>query len=450
MPPLPRIAMGTVQPKADCSPILWALVEAFREHGLQVQGFLSRACFASYHGTASVTGRHPRHLDSWLMSPDLCREVFFHGTRNSDLAVVQGEFASALPAQTNTPASLDQLCHWLDLPRIVVLDVRCADNPALSQPQQADALLLDRLDEDRDPARLAADLEACWGAPVLGGLPELPELRAEIAALHPGARPPRDLAQRLGSHLMRRADPQRIVQLGSRREFASVRPRLFRPHPDRSPLAVALAYDSVFNCYFPDVLDLLEFRGATMTDFSPLRDERLPLGTDLVYLGCGHPERHAAELSRNHCMKLALRNHLRGGGRIYAEGGGLAYLCQHILIPNEQTWRMVGVFPAVAHLADGHQPPTPVEATLRRDTWLCPAGTRLRGYRNPCWELHPAGALDGCLLEPEHQYDLVASSHAIGSQLHLNLAAQSHLLSNFFHPHLPQPDPYDPWTSAGL
>ena len=71
-------------------------------------------------------------------------------------------------------------------------------------------------------------------------------------------------------------------------------------------------------------------RGAVVVDFSPLRDERLPEGTDIVYLGCGHPEVYAAELSANHCMKLSLRNHIRSGGRIYAEGGGLAYLCQQM------------------------------------------------------------------------------------------------------------------------
>ncbi len=48
--------------------------------------------------------------------------------------------------------------------------------------------------------------------------------------------------------------------------------------------------DDAFHCYFPDTLDLLELRGATVCDFSPLRDERLPVDTDIVYFGCGRPD----------------------------------------------------------------------------------------------------------------------------------------------------------------
>jgi cobyrinic acid a,c-diamide synthase len=213
-------------------------------------------------------------------------------------------------------------------------------------------------------------------------------------------------------------------------------------------LAVALAYDNAFDCYFPDTLDLLESRGATILDFSPLRDERLPPGTNLVYLGCGCPERYAAELSQNHCMKLALRNHLRGGGRIYAEGGGLAYLCQQIEIAEGDLWRMVGIFPAIACLSQSHHPPAPVEVTLGQESWLGQPGTRLRGYHNPRWQLKPVGSLTGCVVEPDHQYDLVKSCRAIGSQLHLNFAAQPNLLSNFFRPCLLQPDPADPWAAV--
>lgn len=45
MPPLPRVAVGTVQQEADGKAILRALIEALREQGFQVQSFLSRACF---------------------------------------------------------------------------------------------------------------------------------------------------------------------------------------------------------------------------------------------------------------------------------------------------------------------------------------------------------------------------------------------------------------------
>jgi cobyrinic acid a,c-diamide synthase len=457
MLPLPRVAVGTVQPEADGTALLWALSEAFRQHGLQVQSFLSRACFASYHGTAAATGLTPRHLDSWLMSADLCREILIHGMQDCDLALVQGKFPSAGDPQIGGGGSLETLCQWLDLPRVAVLDVSGTEDPRPGEPPpQVDALLLDRVGAGCDLARLTADLEALWGAPVLGALGQLAELRSEVEAVPVGTRPPRELCQRLGACFLRHAQPQRMLELAMRREFnpgggrgsRPAAPRLFAPDPSPSPLAVALAYDDAFDCYFPDTLDLLESRGATILDFSPLRDERLPPGSGLVYLGCGRPELYAAELSQNHCMNLALRNHLRGGGRIYAEGGGLAYLCQQIEIAEGDLWRMVGIFPANAKLSGSPGPPTPVEVTLDRESWLGPPGTRLRGYRNPRWQLQPVGPLTGCLAEPDHRYDLVKSCRAIGSRLHLNFAAQPNLLWHFFQPCTLQPDPADPWAAV--
>src|SRR6185369_4906088 len=88
-----------------------------------------------------------------------------------------------------------------------------------------------------------------------------------------------------------------------------------------SGVRIAIAFDDCFHCYFPDTLEQLELQGALVRDFSPLRDEALPHDTDIVYLGCGHPERYAGALGENHCLMTALRNHLCSGKRIYAAGG---------------------------------------------------------------------------------------------------------------------------------
>ena len=449
MLPLPRVAVGTIQRGTDLRAILWALMEAFRQEGLQVQSFLSQACFARYHGAATASGLHPRHLDSWLMSSQLCREILLRGMETCDLAVILGEFGSKPVGEDGTGGSLDTLCEWLDLPRLVVLDVSRFDGGRLpGRPEQVDAVLLDRVSDAGHLERTSAKLEALWGVPVLGGLEALCPLRAEIDAVPQGARPPQELCRQLGNQFLRHTQPHRVVELSFGREMAETAPRLFASPPASSPVVVALAYDAAINCYFPDTLDLLESRGATIVDFSPLRAEQLPPGTDVVYLGCGHPERYAAELSQNDCIRLALWNHVRNGGRIYAEGGGLAYLCQQIELAPGRSWRMVGIFPAVARHKSDQCRPTPVEVTLNQVTWLGRRGTRLRGYQNPGWHLEPAGALDGCVVQPQRQFHLVRSLRALGSQLHLNFVAQPELLSGFFEPLPSQSIPTDPWTAG--
>src|SRR4030042_2580483 len=106
MLPLPRVAVGTIQPEADLRAILWALMEAFRSRGVQVQRFLSQACFATCHGPDVASGLTPRHLDSWLMSAHVCREILIRGAENCDLAVVHGTFAQA-PTNGSAPSNGD-------------------------------------------------------------------------------------------------------------------------------------------------------------------------------------------------------------------------------------------------------------------------------------------------------------------------------------------------------
>jgi cobyrinic acid a,c-diamide synthase len=283
--------------------------------------------------------------------------------------------------------------------------------------------------------RLRTVLESLWGVPVLGGLPLLPRLRDELSALPAGSSLPTPLAHELGDQFRALTPLERVRRLAQRRALPQVASRVFRPPRQPATVRVAIAHDAAFHCYFPDTLDLLELRGATIATFSPLRDDDLPAETDIVYLGCGHPERFAGELAANHCMATALRNHLCAGRRIYAEGGGLAYLCAEIETAEGCRHAMAGALPATAVLDAHAWPPEPVQVTLSADNWLGAAGSRLRGYRSRQWHIRPSPELKLLCPRASCTCDLVGRHHAIGSTLHVNFAAQPHALSGFLRPH---------------
>lgn len=445
---LPRIAVGTLQPGMDAQAILWALLDAFCGSGVQVQSFLSQARFPGYPGAAAITGLSARHLDSWLMSPETCREVFVRGAEGAHLAVIEGEFDR--PGVEARPGGrLEPLCRWLDLPRLAVLDAaRLGPCRLPPRPDELDGILLDRIENHGHLARLATDLESLWGVPVLGALETLPDVRAELAAVPRGDRLPRELCQRLGDNFAAFWQPDRLLEIACRREMPRTCLRRSRCMGLESNLTVAIAYDEAFNHYFPDTLDLLEARGASVVDFSPLRDENLPPQADIVYFGCGHPERYAAVLSENHCMAASLRSHVHAGRRIYGEGGGAAYLCQQMETPEGELKRMAGVLPAIARLARGARPAEPLELILARRNWLGDRGARIRGYQNPHWHLEPAGNLMGFVAHSEHHYDIAGTFHSVGSLVHLNFAAMPSVLEHFFRPE-PQPaSVLTSWTAS--
>ncbi len=445
---LPRLALGTVGPESDFRPVFGAVVELLRRDGLQVQSFLAEASFAGYRDAASLTGLSPRHLDSWLMSRDACRAALQTGGAAADLAVVVGRLDREGPATGEAGSCLHTLCSWLQMPRVAVLDVSRCDPCCLPRrPGDVDALILDRVRDPRHAGRLATNLEALWGTPVVGALPELGAIRRTLTDDTVARGRKRDLCHELADRFLPFRDGRSIASLAWRGDLPGPAPQPNCLGTCKPGVRVALAYDEAFHCYFPDVLEELERHGATVTDFSPLHDEALPPGTELVYVGCGCPDKHAEALGANHCMKLALRSHLRRGGRIYGEGGGLAYLCQQMETPAGKLERMVGLFPAIARLAKEPKRPVPVELTLSRPNWLGPVGLRLRGYRNSRWQLEPAGALVGFAAEREAASDLVGSFHAVGSRLHLHFGALPGLLQHFFQPCPRCRAVPDPWTA---
>lgn len=435
---LPRVALGTVQAGADSNPITWALLAALTRNGYQPQHFHSRACYASTNGAATASGVSSRHLDDWLMSREVCRASFIHGAQSSDVAVVQGRFEASLrstggSAPRMRAGSLDVLCEWLDLPRVVVLDVARLRDSCLPRRLGADALLLDRVADGADYSRWKSALESQWGAPVLGALEALPEVRAALDSLPPGGAVPLEWCLQLGAEFARYARLDDFLALAARRDFPTASGGAV-PAAVPGAATVAVAYDEVFHCYFPDTLDALESLGAAVVDFSPLHDESLPPGTDVVYIGCGHPELHAAALANNYCMLSALRTHLCAGRRMFADGGGLAYLCQY-LETNDGKWApMVGALPAIARRNPHPSPPQPVEMTLAESTWLGAAGQPLRGYLSDRWQIEPNGYLVQAAAEPKHAGDLLALYNAIGSRVQVHLAAQPALLRALVQP----------------
>ncbi len=379
------------------------------------------------------------------MTPDICRELFLRGSRAADLSIVEGEYG--LPADgAKRGGHLEPLCQWLDLPRLAVVDAsRLGGCRVPPRPQQAEGLLLDRVADVSHLARLTTDLEALWGIPVLGALEELPSLRFDLMAVPEGDRSPQHLYEELGDHFVRYWRPQRLLEIATRREPPKCTCRLLGIPRSLRRLTVAVAYDEAFYCYFSDTLDLLEWFGASVVDFSPLHDESLPAGTDVVYLGCGHPERHAAALSENHCMKAALRSHLRSGRRIYAEGAAAAYLCQQMESGPGELRRMVGILPATARLTAACNEPEPVEVTLARSNWLSERGVPLRGYENGRWRFDPVAAAASFVKESQHRFDVIGCHQAVGSLLHLDFAAQPGFLDQFFAAPVLQPVTPNPW-----
>lgn len=436
----PRLAFSHPANGSEPSIATLAVLAALTERGLRVQHFRCRASLTEHGVVDQATGFPSRHLDAWLMPPDVCRGVFLRGARHADLAVVDGTFgrpqSEADPTETdNRPGPLCEIAGVLNLPMIAV--VPCKGPSDLHLPHRhrgINAVLLDGLEDPRDYGRVKGVVEALWQRPVIGAVEAMPDERAAICLAQRDRRLLPGVLERLAESFRRFADIDALSNLANRAPF-DCPAQEFIDEPRRR-LRVAYALDEAFGGYYPDSLETLESLGAELIEFSPLRDESLPEGADLVLIGCGVPERFCDALTRNQSLMVDLRGHVCRGGRLYAEGGGAAYLSRSIQAQG-RSFPGVGIFPFDVELISERANPTPHRCTLAGDSWLGGVGTEVRGYHAGRWRFHPANdhPLDGhcpkragALTEGK---EIVFRHKAVGSLIHLHLAALPEVLRAF-------------------
>ena len=118
--------------------------------------------------------------------------------------------------------------------------------------------------------------------------------------------------------------------------------------------------------------------GARISEFSPIDGDLRD--ADGYYLGGGYPELHLDELEANDAVRSSLLRRAGEGSPVYAECGGLMYLCRRVKGQDGRARDMAGVFDAEIEMTSKLQALGYVEAECIADSILSPAGGRVRGH----------------------------------------------------------------------
>jgi len=110
----------------------------------------------------------------------------------------------------------------------------------------------------------------------------------------------------------------------------------------QNKLHIVVAYDEAFNFIYRENIDSLR-KFADVSFFSPLKDNKLPKA-DIIYIPGGYPEFFLSQLSDNKSIINDLRDYINKGGKLFAECGGLMYLCKNIVSQDGVKYPMVGIF----------------------------------------------------------------------------------------------------------
>jgi cobyrinic acid a,c-diamide synthase len=347
--PLSAIVVAGTHSGVGKTSITLGLIGALRGRGLTVQPFKVGPDFIDPLHHSHASGRPPRNLDGWMLSPETNLQRFARTTADAEVAVIEGVMGLFDGSDGKSErGSTAEMAKLLGLPVLLVID-------ASAMARSAAALIHGYTSFDPD-LRLAGVIlnnvggaahaemirDAVAGAvPILGALPRIKDI--VVPERH------------LGLHLPHEAHTQYVDQLGALVEehidldalLASSaierRSVLTDAPPPSQHVRLALARDQAFCFYYSDNLELLEQAGAELVPFSPI-DEPLPKNIDGIYIGGGYPELHAVKLANNRATRDAIREFASAGGPIYAECGGLMYLADTLELEGE-THPMCGVLP---------------------------------------------------------------------------------------------------------
>lgn len=445
---LPRIVIAGTHSGCGKTSVALGVLRALRRRGLQVQPFKAGPDFIDPSWHAAAAGRTSRNLDSWLLPRPTVAELFARAAEGAALAVIEGVMGLFDGYRGDgEEGSTAELAKWLSAPVILVVDaggaVRSIAATAMGfaafDPELAMAgVIATRVGSERHRVWLREALEAA-GIPLLGVLPW--DQRLRLPERHLGLIPAQEqsseevigaLAEAIEAH----------VDLDAILRAARQAPRLVVPGPLVFPLMpipagvrIGVARDAAFSFYYQDALDLLESRGAKVVPFSPIGDAAVP-DVHGLYLGGGFPEVYAEQLSANRSMRQHIRRVIAAGMPVYAECGGLLYLCRELIADDGARHEMAGAISGTARMQPRLTALGYVTLEAEEDTLLLHKGERVRGHEFHfsivsmdesvplAFRSHEGRGIDG-------GRDGVARGNLLASYTHLHFAGAPQLAERF-------------------
>lgn len=334
------------------------LMALLKSKGYKIAAFKSGPDYIDPLFHEYATGSASYNLDSFMLDDDTLKNCFGTHSSGKDVAIVEGVMGLFDGKGKEAEGSTAQIAKKLDLPVILVINCKglyqsvaaitagfCDYDPGLS----VKGVILNHVSSATQFSFLKQIIEEKTGVTCIGYIPTNKEIGLE--SRHLGlvqAEEVSDLSLKIASltavmeetinvesllKVSKEYLPQSYYKQEQKDVFLSLK-----------GVKLGVAYDKAFRFYYKDNLQLLEQCGAKIIYFSPLKDKVIPEECNALYLGGGYPEVFAKELSDNKMLLKDIEVKSENGMPIYAECGGLMYLCNSISTLDNQSYSMANIF----------------------------------------------------------------------------------------------------------
>lgn len=383
----PRIVIAGTNSGVGKTTIVTGLLAYYHSKGLNVQPFKVGPDYIDPGFHAKAAGNDSYNLDTWLTPPERLPQTFAQLSEKSDISIIEGVMG-LYDGGGKGVSSTAEIAKRLEAPVVLVLDCKSVGvsiaATALGYMEYDKDLhiagvILNRLGSDRHEQMIRDALDEL-NIPVIGAFHRDDELKTPER--HLGLTPVTEIeTENLIAHMAE--DAGKWVDTELLLSIAKNAPAMDEEERDEKQtkvkVRIGVAKDEAFSFYYPSSLQALERAGAELVPFSPLRDNAIP-DVDGLLFGGGFPEMFLQELTGNKEMRESIRRAADRGMPIYAECGGLMYLCQGIKGFEGDEYPMTGIVPAVCTMQKKLQRVGYVTGEALESSIIAVKGQKLHGH----------------------------------------------------------------------
>jgi len=337
------------------------LLAALRKRNFIVQPFKVGPDYIDPGFHFHYSKQHSINLDPWIMGREHILQAAKEFTENAfGIAEgVMGLFDGSDP--TNDSGSTMEVGRWLRWPILLVVPCQNSGRSITAAiqgfvaeaggPEHFAGIILNQVNSESHADYLS---KACasFQIPILGVLPEIPELRwpERHLGLQPGVEQKLPKADHLAELAEKYFDLKLLIKKFPALSASAAPVKNLKSTTPKFSKRIAVAQDKAFHFYYVANLEWLREQGAEVITFSPLHDSQVPKNVDAMILGGGFPEVFAEKISANKSMLSSIRKTVEFGIPTYAECGGLMVLAEVLKLKSGQSLAMAGVVPGMVEM----------------------------------------------------------------------------------------------------
>jgi len=354
----PRIVISGTHSGAGKTTVTTGVLRALYNRGLKVQPFKSGPDYIDPAFHSFVAGRTSRNLDVWMLGEETTKTLFVKNTQDAEISVIEGVMGlyDGLGTEKDK-GSTAHLSKVLEAPVILVVDGSGMSSSAAAivtgyvkydESVNIAGVILNNMHGEKHYELLKEAIERDTGVECVGYLNKNSSI--SLKSRHLGLVPSgevdalSDKLNEVADMVSETVNLDKLIELANNVKPINMEVNRVKPVSNK-PVRIGVAKDRAFNFYYQDSLDLLEELGADLVYFSPVQDKTLPENISGIILGGGFPEVFGKEIEANTQMKNAIVQAIESNMPVYAECGGLMYLCESIEDLDSNTFEMCGVFP---------------------------------------------------------------------------------------------------------